>query len=190
MNSCRLAVDHCIYRYEDAFGRVMLLLHYVDDIVAATTDRSLREIFFDHIRKKWAMTAEWQMNMFLGIAYTWDREKGSCKASAAAYMERVARRFGLENTRTYATPMEAGFEISESDFVEEPTAEMGHAVIALFATVDESFAMCKMTRRSHFMYTTFLNNGLVSWKSKLQSIVTLSSESDYVALYDLTCEMR
>jgi hypothetical protein len=32
-------------------------------------------------------------------------------------------RFGLEDTRTYATPMEAGFEINESDFVEEPTEE-------------------------------------------------------------------
>jgi hypothetical protein len=113
----RLAVDHCIYQYEDAFGRVMMLLHYVDDIVAATTDRELREAFFDHTRKKWAIPAEEQMNRFLGISYTWDREKGSCKASAAAYIERAARRFGLEDTRTRATPMEAGFEINESDFV-------------------------------------------------------------------------
>ncbi len=38
---------------------------------------------------------------------------------------------------------------------------------------------------------TFLNNGLVSWKSKLQPIVTLSSaERKYVALCDLRCEMR
>jgi uncharacterized protein (DUF2267 family) len=120
----RLAVDHCIYRYEDALGRVMMLIHYVDDIVTATTDRELREAFFDQIRKKWAITAEGQMNRFLGISYTWDREKGSCKASAAAYIERVAKRFGLEDTRTYATPMEAGFEINESDFVEEPTEEI------------------------------------------------------------------
>ena len=33
-------------------------LHYVDDIIAATTDRVLREIFFDHIRKKWVITTE------------------------------------------------------------------------------------------------------------------------------------
>ena len=61
----------------------------------------------------------------------------------------------------------------------------------LFGAVDASFAMCKLTRRSHFGYTPFLNRGLISWKSKLQSIVTLSSaESEYVALCDLTCEMR
>ena len=60
------------------------------------------------------------MNRFLGISYMWDREKGSCKASAAAYIDRLAGRFGLEDTRTNATSMEAGFEMSESDFVEEP----------------------------------------------------------------------
>jgi hypothetical protein len=60
----------------------------------------------------------------------------------------------------------------------------------LFWVVDASFAMCKLTRRSHFGYTTFLNRGLVRWKSKLQSIVTLSSvESEYVALCDLTYEV-
>jgi hypothetical protein len=38
-------------------------------------------------------------------------------ASASAYIERVSRRFGLEDTRTH----ESVFEISESDFVEDPT---------------------------------------------------------------------
>ena len=213
----------------------------------------MRETFFDHIRKKWAITAEGQMNRFLGISYIWNWEIGSCKASASAYIERVARRFGLEETRTHNTPMEAGFEISENDFVEEPTEEMvtlyrsligniGYAAVTvrfdvsyalsvlsrhlsrpnarliaaakrvvkylmhtkdmgitwsiseqdkesgfanvLFGAVDASFAMCKLTRKSHFGYTTFLNHGLVSWKSKLQSIVTLSSAER------LGCEQR
>ena len=41
------------------------------------------------------------MNRFLGISYVWDRAKGSCKANAAAYIERVARRFGLEDIQGY-----------------------------------------------------------------------------------------
>ena len=74
--------------------------------------------------------------------------------------------------------------------ISEQDKESGFANV-LFGVVDPSFAMCKLTSRSHFGYTTFLNRGLISWKSKLQSIVTLSSaESEYVALCDLTCEMR
>ena len=33
----RLLVDHCVFRYEDSEGNVMILLHYVDDLVIATT---------------------------------------------------------------------------------------------------------------------------------------------------------
>ena len=60
----------------------------------------------------------------------------------------------------------------------------------LFGTVDTSFSMCKLTRRSHFGYTTFLNRGLINWKNKLQSIGTLSSSKiEYVVICDLTCGM-
>jgi hypothetical protein len=74
--------------------------------------------------------------------------------------------------------------------ISEQDKESGFANV-LFAVVDASFDMCKLTLRSQFGYTTFLNNGLVNWKSNLKTIVTLSSvESEYVALCDLTCEVR
>jgi hypothetical protein len=61
----------------------------------------------------------------------------------------------------------------------------------LFASVHGSLGMCKLTHRSHLGYTAFLNHVIISWNSKLQSIVTLSSaESESVALCDLTCEVR
>jgi hypothetical protein len=60
------------------------------------------------------------MNRFLGISYTGDHERGSCKTSAAVYIERVARRFGLEDTKTHVKPMEAVFESSEGDLLRSP----------------------------------------------------------------------
>jgi hypothetical protein len=44
----RVPVDHCVFRFEDAQGRVMLLLHYVDDLVLASTDTQLRDAFLKH----------------------------------------------------------------------------------------------------------------------------------------------
>ena len=76
--------------------------------------------------------------------------------------------------------------------ISEQDKESGFANV-LFAAEDVIFTMCKLTRRSHCGYTTFLNHGLIrsSWKCKLKSIVTLSSaESEYIALCDLTCEVR
>jgi hypothetical protein len=61
----------------------------------------------------------------------------------------------------------------------------------IFGAVDASFAMDPITRRSHAGFVTFNNHGLVSWRSKLQSIVTLSSaEAEYIALADMICEVK
>ena len=47
------------------------------------------------------------------------------------------------------------------------------------------------TRRSRGGYINFVNDGAVSWKSRLQGIVTLSScEDEYIALCSEVCEVR
>jgi len=63
----RLAVDPCIYRYEDALGRVILLLEHVDEIVVATNNRAFEGNLLASHPKKWANTTQGQMNRFLGI---------------------------------------------------------------------------------------------------------------------------
>jgi hypothetical protein len=61
----------------------------------------------------------------------------------------------------------------------------------IIGAVDASFAMDAMTRKSHGGFINFVNNGTVSWKSGLQSIVTLSScEAEYVALCSEVCEVK
>jgi hypothetical protein len=68
--------------------------------------------------------------------------------------------------------------------------EQGSANV-IRGAVDASFAMDAMTRKSHGGFITFVNNGAVSWKNGLQSIVTLSScETEYVALCSEVCEVK
>jgi hypothetical protein len=120
----RLLIDHCVFRYEDSKGNVMILLHYVDDLVIATTSLKIRDLFLTHINRKWKTTAEGNLNRYLGINYRWDEESCSCTATASAYIERIAKRFGLEETRLPDSPVDAGFEVVESDFDVPPTEEM------------------------------------------------------------------
>jgi len=176
------------------------------------------------------------------------------------YIDKIVKRFGLEDSRKFATPMEPGFVLTEEDFKEEPSESMisemrslivsigycatavrfdiSHTVSVLsrhlarpctkvieaakriikylagtrdstitwmssaleeeqrcdnviIGAVDASFAMDAMTRKSHGGFINFVNNGTVSWKSGLQSIVTLSScEAEYVALCSEVCEVK
>ena len=61
----------------------------------------------------------------------------------------------------------------------------------IISAVDASFAMDAMTRKSHGGFINFVNNGAVSWKTVLQSIVTLSScEAEYETLCSEVCEVK
>lgn len=51
--------------------------------------------------------------------------------------------------------------------------------------------MCPITRKSHAGCVVFPNHGPISYKSKLQNIVTSSgAEAEFVALSDVTCEVK
>jgi hypothetical protein len=256
----RLVTDQCMFRYKDARGREMIFASYVDDIICCTTDLELRERFFEHLRKTWSITHEGTLDRFLGIHFERGKDKWSWSATMGTYIDKIVKRFGLEESRGVKTPMEPGFVLTEEDFAEEPTESMisemrsligsigycatavrfdiSHAVSVLsrhlarpcvkvieaakriikylagtrdfavkwtssaleeeqgsanviIGAVDASFAMDAMTRKSHGGFINFVNNGAVSWKSGLQSIVTLSScEAEYVALCSEVCEVK
>ena len=42
----RVSIDHCVLRCEDGEGNIMILLHYVDDLVIATTNLKIRDCFW------------------------------------------------------------------------------------------------------------------------------------------------
>jgi len=52
----RLLIDHDVFRYEDSEGNVMILLHYVDDLVIVTTSLKIRDLFLTHVNRKWKTT--------------------------------------------------------------------------------------------------------------------------------------
>lgn len=60
----------------------------------------------------------------------------------------------------------------------------------LWAHTDSDWAGCKTTRRSTSGYAVFLNQGPICWKSKMQSIVALSScEAEYISLVECIKEI-
>jgi hypothetical protein len=119
----RLVTDQCMFRYKDA-GREMMFAIYVDDIICCTTDLELRERLFDHLRKTWGITHEGTLDRFLGIHFERSQDKWSWSATMGTYIDKIVKRFGLEESRKFTTPMEPGFALTVEDFAEEPTESM------------------------------------------------------------------
>jgi hypothetical protein len=120
----RLVTDQCMYRYKDARGREMIFASYVDDIICCTTDLELRERFFNHLRKTWGIAHEGTLDRFLGIHFERSQYRWSWSATMGTYIDKIVKRFGLEDSRKFATPMEPGFVLTEEDFKEEPSESM------------------------------------------------------------------
>jgi hypothetical protein len=120
----RMLSDQCIYTYRDAMGREMIFLSYVDDIICATNDLELRDRFFAHIQKRWNVTCEGTLDRFLAVNFIPTRSGWGWSCNMKAYIEKIAQRFDLTETRVVKTPLDPGFVLTEDDFEAEPTAEM------------------------------------------------------------------
>jgi hypothetical protein len=168
-----------VFRFEDAQGRIMLLLHYVDDLVLASTDTQLRVAFLKHTNRRWNTTHEGRLTRFLGINYNWSA--GSCTCNAAAYIERIARRFDITEMRLPDTAIDAGFEIIEADFEAASTPEqislyrsfigsIGYA--ATTCRLDVSYAMSMLSR-----YLAKPNTSLIDAAKRVIAMCPLTRKS-------------
>ena len=130
-----LSTDHCIYVYEGKRNEKIYLAHYVDDIICGANDSKLREEFFNHLREKWAITDEGTLDRFVGVHFTRSADKRSWSASIGGYIDKIAKRFGMEQCRFADTPMDPGFVITERDLEEEPTEEMKSTYRSLIGSI-------------------------------------------------------
>ncbi len=226
----------------------------MDDLVLANTGHLLRDEFLNHINRRWNTTHEGRLARFLVINYVWIT--GSCTCNTVTYIERITSRFEVTEMCLSDSPLDAGFEVTETDFEVASTPEqiglyrsligsLGYAdttcrfdvsyslsvlsrylakpnarlieatkrvirylfktkhmgitwkitsedkntgfTSILFSVMDSSSVMCPLTRKTHAGYVIFLNHGPISYKSKLQNIVILSSaEAEFMTLSDVT----
>ena len=183
----RMRSDQCMYVYKDRLGRHMIFLSYVDDIILATTDKELRERFLSHLRKTWKITCEGTLDRFLAVNFTRSSDGWCWKASLTSYIEKIAARFGLTETRVYKTPMEPGFVLTEEDFTEEPTEEMKSLMRSLIGSIgyattalryDAAYAVSVLSRhlvrpckkvidaaKRVIMYLNYTKDFCIQWRS-------------------------
>ena len=143
-----LKVDQCIYVFEDEDGSKMILAHYVDDIICGTNNIELRERFFKHLRQSWEIEDTGQLDRFLGINFRRSDDKKEWAASAATYIDRIVKRFDLNDTVVVKVPMDPGFTLTAEDFEEVPSEEMKSEYRSLIGSI----GYCAITVRFDIAY--------------------------------------
>ena len=144
LNFSRAFYESCLYTYEevDASGKTQRLdiLVHVDDGLYSTTDLEMKERKFAELGKELQFTDECELRTYLGVDYTYDRDKGICTASSEGYFRRSFQRlhlgfmlkpdFGASKCRD--TPFDPAINLSPCDddeLYEEGTCPINMRVI-------------------------------------------------------------
>ena len=128
----KLHMDHCIYVFHGPNGEEMILSNFVDDLICGSTSDEIRDAFLNHLRKQWKITDQGELTRFVGLNFVRQDPK-TWKVSLGPYIDKIAKRFNV--TETSKSPMDAGFNITPEDVLEEPTEEMRQEFRSLIGSI-------------------------------------------------------
>ena len=233
--------DPCIYR--ESSGELFLLGVYVDDIVMASKSQARLKEVKKSLAKRFDIKDLGKLHHFLGMKIIQDEATGKVWVGQQAYTESLLRKFGMEDAKPVATPVDTstklvkGKESDECADQQQYQSAVGSLLYLAMATrPDITFAVskvakfCTMPTKQHWTavkrilrylrstadyglvftphssgdcvgysdadwggdlddrkstsgYLFQIGGGAVSWRSKKQTCVALSTaEAEYVAL--------
>lgn len=232
--------DPCLL-YRITKSEYTILTMVVDDILMASNKEKVLDEVVDAMKKKFRTKDLGKPEYVIGMHINYDREKQVLKLNQELYLETLAKKYGMENSRPVKTPADKGSQLKK-DMGGEPTdkdyrslvgsllyavntrpdiavivsslskfndcAQTGHwtAAIRVLKFLYHTRKICltyrpkvkpgeetevfgdstwnsdEETSRSRDGFLSLFNSCAVSWRSRMQKLVTLSScEAEYVA---------
>lgn len=249
----RNPVDPCVYVFGSGMNRVILIA-YVDDLLLASKSIERLNVVKSMLKSKFKITDLGQLKNLLGINIQREGQTGKIRLSQKQYVEKLLKKFNMEDSKEVSTPMESSLKISKkmSSTTEEEKSEMknrpyrelvgGLIYLANATRPDIAFAAAVLSRfcsnpgRNHWFIAKrvlrylkatlnygityvkdsknliaysdsdwagdiddrkscsgnvlMLSGGPISWKSKKQCSVALSTmEAEYAALSEVSREI-
>ena len=100
-------VDDCIYHKFSESKHILLVL-YVDNILLASNDIGLLHETKRFLAKKFEMKDLGDASFMLGIQMHMDGSRGILRLSQNSYIEKVLKRFGMQDCKLGDTPVAKG----------------------------------------------------------------------------------
>ncbi|CAI7845381.1 unnamed protein product, partial [Closterium sp. NIES-53] len=164
--------DHSLFLLQEKEQFLMLLV-YVDDILLFSESAAMIERVEEMLEMQFKCSKMGDVKNYLGMHVERDLDKGVLRLHQRKYCEGLAEKYELQDGGKPATPLPSGFTV-------EPCADeevVGESDRKLFNSV-------KADGTSIGGYVCLFGGGAVSWRSKKQNEVGLSScETEYMALH-------
>ncbi|GJV48971.1 retrotransposon protein, putative, ty1-copia subclass [Tanacetum coccineum] len=204
--------EPCVYQKASG-SNVTFLILYVDDIIIMGNHIPSLQSVKDYLGKCFAMKDLGEAAFILGIKIYKDRSKRLIRLSQSAYMDKILKRYRMDNSKLCHIPMQERLDLNTSHFQQNPgephwTAvktilkylrntkdmflvygENPEAELRVECYCDAGFETDRDDTKSQTGYVFILNGGAVDWKSSKQSTTAMSTtEAEYIAASETTME--
>eukprot|EP00253_Pinus_taeda_P019413 PITA_19413 len=187
-------------------GKLLVALVYVDDLIFSSNNDEMSHEFSQSMSKEFEMSMIGELSHFLGLQVSQTRA-GLC-ISQSKFLKDMLKKYGMDDCAPMSTPMTTNCKLSKDD--DSPLVDATHyismigALLYLTATrpdimqavgmnstltvtayTDADWAGSIDDRKSTSGNAFFLGDCLVSWLSKKQSSISLSTaEAEYIVAAD------
>ena len=121
---CKSKADECIYvkSVKEANRRIsfVILGVHVGDIIPVSNDPAMLKAEKAALCKRFEMTDKGKIHYLLGMSIKREGESRTLTISQPNYIEKVLRKFGMENCKPVSTPLEPGRKFQQSSSSDEP----------------------------------------------------------------------
>ncbi|KAL6315999.1 hypothetical protein AAG906_014924 [Vitis piasezkii] len=136
------------------------------------------------MHSEFEMSMMGELNFFLGLQIK--QLKEGTFINQAKYIRDLLKSFNMEEAKTMKTPMSSSIKLDMDEKDKSVNSTMYRGMIGdnfeLIGYSDADFARCKVERKSISGTCHFLGHSLVSWHSKKQNSIALSTaEAKYIA---------
>ncbi|GKC30680.1 putative retrotransposon protein, partial [Tanacetum coccineum] len=189
--------EPCVY-VKASGSYVTFLILYVDDILIMGNNILMLQDVKSYLGRCFAMKDLGEAAYILGIKIYRDRSKRLIGLCQSAYIEKILKRYYMENSKRGTIPMQEKLKFSKSQGASTP-AEIQRMQNIPYASVKRELRVSCYTdagyltdaddMKSQTRYVFILNGGAVDWKSTKQSnFATSSTYAKYIAAFDASKE--
>jgi hypothetical protein len=180
-------IDECVY-HKFIGSKCIFLVLYVDDILLATNDIGLLHETKRFLSNKFEMKDLGDASFVLGIQIHRDRSQGTLGLSQRSYIDKVLKRFCMQDCKPGDTPISKGDKFSLNQ-CPKGNLEIQEMQKIPYASVVGSLMYAQVCTRPDIAYIVgvlgrYLSNpGMDHWKAAKRVLRYLKRTRDYMLTY-------
>ncbi|GAA0187040.1 hypothetical protein LIER_34328 [Lithospermum erythrorhizon] len=208
-------IDHCLFIKRLSNNDFVILLLYVDDMLIVGKNMNTIKELKCQLSKAFKMKDLESARYITGMEIKRDRARGRLWLSQEKYIHKVLARFNMESSKSVSSPLGAHFKLSSKicdnvggnvqDMEKVPYASaigsLMYAMLCIRPDIAYSVGLEPLmyayamegdldSKKSTSGYLFTFVGGAISWQSKLQRCVALSTtEAEYIAITECCKEL-